>query len=249
MDPSSSTQQSGASLHPSEAALQAVERRLARSRELIVLGELIASIAHEFNNLLTPVSTYAQLALANPDDSALSRKALERAALGAQQAANISESILDLIRAGPRDSSSNIAVAAQNCLAEARHAAVEVSCSPDICVQVPSVVLVNILGNLFRNAVQAGARHIQLHVSVESSVACVSINDDGPGMATEKLNAVLGGFVSDRPGGCGLGLTLVQRLVQGYGGTLTVESTVGVGTTFHVKLPLSAHPGSTATSR
>lgn len=69
------------------------------TQRLASLGTIAALIAHEFNNLLTPVMSYAQMALDDPADAALTRKALEKSLLGSQRAAEIASAILAFARA------------------------------------------------------------------------------------------------------------------------------------------------------
>jgi signal transduction histidine kinase len=95
----------GAALDALAAKLAAAEGELAQlraglehSQRLATLGTLAALIAHEFNNILTPVQSYAQMALSAPGDVALTRKALERAEAGASRAAQVSAAILNLAR-------------------------------------------------------------------------------------------------------------------------------------------------------
>ena len=64
----------------------------AKSQALANLGLLSSMIAHEMNNILTPLGTYAELALANPDDAALTKKALNKAASNSLRASSVSVS-------------------------------------------------------------------------------------------------------------------------------------------------------------
>jgi signal transduction histidine kinase len=68
------------------------------------------------------------------------------------------------------------------------------------------------------------------------------VTDDGPGIPADLQERIFTPFFSAREGGTGLGLALVQRMVQAHRGTVTVRSEVGHGTTFRVELPLEA-PG------
>lgn len=90
-------------LASAEAQLQRVVAESERRDRLATLGTISGMIAHEVNNLMTPVLTYAQLALAHPDDQVLTKKALEHAARGAQSAAKVMSAILALAREGPAD--------------------------------------------------------------------------------------------------------------------------------------------------
>jgi len=64
------------------------------------------------------------------------------------------------------------------------------------------------------------------------------VSDNGPGIASELQERIFTPFFTMREGGTGLGLALVQRIVQAHQGAVTVESAVGRGTTFRVELPV-----------
>lgn len=87
--------------------IEELESRLSRARaelesaaQLRTLGLLAGAIAHEFNNILTPVLSYARVALDAPDDAELSRKALEKAADGVDRASRLAVSVLNLAGRG-----------------------------------------------------------------------------------------------------------------------------------------------------
>jgi len=88
--------------------LEMLRAGLEHAQRLATLGTLAGLIAHEFNNILTPVMSYAQLALDKPQDQALARKALERAADGSERAARIATAILNFAREDEHRSTGNI---------------------------------------------------------------------------------------------------------------------------------------------
>jgi signal transduction histidine kinase len=65
----------------------------------------------------------------------------------------------------------------------------------------------------------------------------IEVADDGPGIPTTELDRIFEDFYTTRPGGTGLGLSVVRRLVTDLGGHLRVESRVGEGSRFVVELP------------
>lgn len=81
-----------------EFRVEQLQAEVERAQRLSLLGTMVGVIAHEFNNILTPVLSYCQLAKARPDDAALTAKALDRAAAGAEKAARIAGAILELTR-------------------------------------------------------------------------------------------------------------------------------------------------------
>ena len=97
-----------------------------------------------------------------------------------------------------------------------------------------------VLWNLCRNAVEAMPEGGELRVGatvVPGQRLEVWVADSGHGIAPDDLAHVFEPFFSTKPGGTGLGLSLVHRIVQEHGGEVDVRSTLGLGTTFTVTLP------------
>ncbi len=107
-------------------------------------------------------------------------------------------------------------------------------------------LFLNLLDNAIKYTPQGGT--ITLRAEKQPSQVCVSISDTGPGIAPEHLPHLFERFYrgeSDRaryangqPGGAGLGLAIAQEIAHAHGGSLTVRSTPGQGSTFVVCLPL-----------
>ena len=104
-------------------------------------------------------------------------------------------------------------------------------------------VLDNLLGNAVKYSPEGGC--VRLQISAGGDSATVVVQDQGLGIPVEDLPHVFepfrrGGNVVGRITGIGIGLASAQRIVERHGGTLTVESTPGQGSTFTIRLPLSA---------
>jgi len=99
--------------------------------------------------------------------------------------------------------------------------------------------LEQVVDNLLANAIDAVAEHGQITLRVEQVAGRVqlAVVDDGPGMTAEQQAGVFHRFVSGRPGGAGLGLAIVHRLVTADGGEVAIDSAPGAGTTVRVDLP------------
>lgn len=95
-----------------QARIHELEQSLERQERLATLGTIAGLIAHEFNNILTPILSYSQMALATPDDREMVVKALQKAAEGADRAGQIAGAILGLVR---RDHAPVARGAAQRC--------------------------------------------------------------------------------------------------------------------------------------
>jgi len=99
-----------------------------------------------------------------------------------------------------------------------------------------------VVENLVRNAREAmegqeGAR-LQVSLARDGGSAVVRVADNGPGVPPEKLERIFQPFVSTKGKGMGLGLAICREIVEAHAGRLDVESAVGQGTTFTVRLPL-----------
>lgn len=130
-------------------------------QRLVTLGTLAGSIAHEFNNILTPVLSYAQLAQSSPDDRDLVQKALRKAAEGAEKAAEIASAMLGLIRDGDGIAACRVAEAVRDALGclpkppQKQGIGVEIEIPHSLAVRIRPVALQQILLNLILNAMQA----------------------------------------------------------------------------------------------
>jgi signal transduction histidine kinase len=95
--------------------------------------------------------------------------------------------------------------------------------------------------NIIRNAIQAMRSGGILRVGTEAgdSQVIVSFIDTGPGIPAEQLGKIFEPYYTTKKDGSGLGLMIVQRIVREHGGTMEVESHVGRGTMFRIKLPLT----------
>lgn len=126
---------------------------------------------------------------------------------------------------------------------------------PGLSVRADPVRLGQILGNLVNNALkftQAGGVTVRIAADGGSQLRfCVS--DTGIGIPADKLDSIFDSFsqadqsTTRTHGGTGLGLSIARRLVSAMGGTLSVESEVGRGSTFSFALPVAASTGNTAT--
>jgi signal transduction histidine kinase len=100
--------------------------------------------------------------------------------------------------------------------------------------------LATVLRNLLRNARQAGAENVRVQVKLEPTARAVliSIVDDGPGIASERLPQLFLPFVTEgKPTGTGLGLYLCRRYVELMHGDIRVQSAPGEGARFSIRLP------------
>ena len=278
--PRQETETSDSSLHDLLQQVEAmsehfdiITRAVSESQRLATLGTLTALIAHEFNNILTPVISYAQLALNKPDDNNLSRKALEKGLSGAERAARISTALLSFAHGKQSEQDSTyLPEAIQQTLAclgrdlskdgitlNMEVAEVHVSIEP---IQLQQVLL-NLIINA-RKALMIKGSHLSITATAQKGTCWIEVADDGPGIPPAILDSLFDPFVSapvssansakhlnsDSPAqpesqGTGLGLSLCRELINQAGGSIRVESQPDRGATFIIQLPIAEESAST----
>ncbi len=220
---------------------------------LASVGTAAAMIAHEINNLLTPVGSYAQLALHHLDDKELAKKALQRAYENCQKAGQVVEAILNVSNAGC-DEKEDINLASLvdqvfDCLCrDFGKDGITVKCDipQDLTIYTMGVKLQQVIMNLIINARDAllesrgGILTIKARRCEQS--AKMTISDTGCGIEKKNIKRVFEPFFttkssSESQGGSGLGLAFCKRIVEQHGGTISVESEPQKGCTFMIVLP------------
>ena len=245
-----------------QSQLDAVREQLTEAQRLATVGTISAVIAHEFNNLLTPIASYCQMALsaieANKDDPELTKKALAKSVQHAMRAGKICASMLSLVRGDRENRTVQIQALIDEALAVLARdprkdgIALRVQVQPDLTVRGDPVQLEQVLLNLLINARQAmlaantrGAASITIRADrTEDGEIRISVVDTGPGIAARNLPRIFDPFFTTKTAprageqrGSGLGLHICKQIVEGHGGRIEVESTIGRGTTFGVLLP------------
>ena len=234
------------------AEVEALRRQLRRTQRLAAVGTMTAMVAHEFNNILTPIINYARLARQNPD---LLEKALDRAASGGERAAEICKAILGMTQDSPaKPERIRLAEVVADTLAamarDPKKDGIELSVDvPErLSIKARRVELQQVLVNLLTNARRAllesaNPRRLEISASRNGSHALISVADTGVGIAPENIERIFEPlFTTDKPSkgssnGHGLGLAICKDIVEGMRGRITVESQLGRGSKFTIHLP------------
>lgn len=112
---------------------------------------------------------------------------------------------------------------------------------PLIC-KVDADMLKQVILNLFINAQQAMSNggELMIRTDRQEKDAVIQISDTGSGIAPDKLPHIFDAYYSSRPQGSGLGLSTVKKIIQAHEGTINVNSELGKGTSFTIRLPIHA---------
>ena len=110
---------------------------------------------------------------------------------------------------------------------------------PLVC-KVDANMLKQAILNLFINSQQAMSHggELMIRTAKDEASAVITVSDTGSGIAPEKLPNIFDAYYSSRPGGSGLGLPTAKRIVEANNGSISVNSELGKGTLFTIKLPL-----------
>jgi len=239
-----------------EQQVATLKARLAESQKLTSLGELLGTTTHEFNNVLTTVINYAKMGMRHKD-AATRDKAFEKILAAGQRAAKISASVLALARRrSGRFEPTNLVELVEQCLIllerelSKYHIVVEKYFHPAPPAMVNPNQIQQVLLNLLINARQAmpsGGRVVIkiVHDPAEKTVD-LTVRDTGCGIAPEHLPHIFDPFFTTKQGpdasgkgGTGLGLSMCREIIEAHRGRIRVESTVGKGTAFILRLPVA----------
>jgi PAS domain S-box-containing protein len=228
------------------------EQAQRRTQTLSELGAVVAGIAHELNNPLTGLLSYAEVVREEPDLPASVREDVDVLYHEAQRAAGIARQLLRLVRLGEGtreivEVNSLVQQALRPRAASFAAHGIHVRCSlADVLLRISAAageieqVLANLLGNA-EHAMHRAHAGGQLTASTRLSDGFVEItvSDDGPGIPLEHMPRLFDAFFTTKPvgSGTGLGLSIARRIARDHGGDLVATSTPGQGAAFTLRLP------------
>ena len=233
-----------------------LQQQLMQAQKMSSVGALASSITHEFNNILTTVINYAKMGLRH-QDAATREKAFNKILDAGQRAAKITTGMLSYARnKSDRREPFQLVQLVQDVLVlvekdlQKHRISLDVNFVDCPWAEVNSSQIQQVLLNLIINSRQAmepgGRITLTVQSNPESGMGEISIRDTGYGIPSDKLRRIFDPFFSTKQaddqgqGGTGLGLALCRDIIEAHKGRIRVESAVGQGTTFTLKLPLVA---------
>ena len=228
-----------------------LEKRVIQAGKLSSLGQLAASVAHEINNPMTAVAAYAEAMLQNarvkPGTEADQEK-LKKIIANSERILRFTRDLVSYSR--PQDSPARVDLHAvlEQAVGFCDHELVRHGISVERRFgELPQIAavktnLIQVFVNLITNACHAmppGGK-VTLSTSVEGGDVVVRVQDSGTGIDPKHLSQIFEPFFTTKPDGkgTGLGLSIVQGIVERHGGEIRVESALGAGTAFFIRLPL-----------
>ena len=205
--------------------------------------DLAAGVAHEIGNPLNALALNIQLLERDPSD----RECIEICKSQIKRLDGIIRDFLAALRpTRPNLRPGSLADPLQDCLATLRTQIEErrMRVTLDVPTSLPSVALdreqmVQAFFNILKNALEAmpDGGLIAMSLASDDDTVSVRIADSGEGMSAERLAHLFEPYRTTKERGTGLGLMITKRIVNDHGGTIDVESEVGRGTAFTVRLP------------
>lgn len=236
-------------------------QQLLQAEKMAALGQTISGVAHELNNPLATILSWAER-LADKTTDPAARRGVDVILGEADRAARIVRNLLTFAR--KRQSTRtmidvNQVVADTLSLRAYEHRATNVAVDTALASGLPQVFadphqLQQVLLNLVINAEQAmlsangrGSLVIRTWHNSDDDAVVIEVNDDGPGVPVDMRTKIFDPFFTTKSMGRGLGLAAVHGIVRSQHGAVQVSSGPGKGTTFRVLLPVGG-PASPAPS-
>ena len=234
-----------------ERARAFLQDALRRAEAMSAMGALVAGVAHEVRNPL-----FAMTATLDGLEAAAGREPSARLlATLRRELDRINQLMGELLEYGKPPESAMaseplapvLSLAVRNCLPAAQRASVELELAAPLDLGVLAMQpgrLAQVFQNLIDNAVQhsAAGACVRIEAALEGGFIEVRVLDRGAGFREDDLRHVFEPFFTRRPGGTGLGLSLVQRIVEQHGGSVVASNRAGGGAQMAVRLPAPQPP-------
>lgn len=221
-----------------------------RTEKMKMVGELAAGMAHEIRNPLTAIQGFIQLS----KSSGYNIEPWYEVIMG--EITRVGELTAEFLQFSKPHASNMKNEKIVSCMARvyslceseatSRGHIIELEATDqNMMLFIDRDKIIQVLINLIRNAYQAMEKpgHVQFTLSREGDMAAIQVRDIGKGISPSEMEKIFDPFYTTKEDGTGLGLSLCQKIIEDHNGYINVESKVGSGTVFTIKLPisLSAH--------
>ena len=224
---------------------------MARKEKLVALGHLAAGVAHEIRNPLSSIKGLAKYFAERTSPGGESHQLAQVMAKEADRLNRVVSELLELVRPAHLNYQTvDINVLIRHSLqlvsqdAQSRGIALQFTPRPELTtISADPDRLNQVLLNLYLNAMQAIGRDGVIRVTASEADrqrVKIVVTDSGKGMSDEELQAIFTPYFTTKADGTGLGLAVVQNIIEQHGGTIRAESQPGAGAIFTLWLPVDA---------
>jgi len=227
--------------------------KIMESERLAIIGQLAAGVAHELNNPLQGIVTYSHLLLETMPNEEWSKGNLEKIVTQANRCRDIVRGLLDFSRQRkPNKTLYDVNKVLRECVSLLENQALfhNIQIKDALDPKLPMTVIdpsqiERVFMNIIINAAEAmdgkGLLALTTRLDPVEHFIDVKFTDTGPGITKENLERIFSPFFTtkDAGHGVGLGLAISYGIVREHKGTILVESEVGKGTTFTVRIPVT----------
>jgi signal transduction histidine kinase len=232
--------------------IKSLKEQLVIKERLAALGEVSAGIAHEFRNPMGVIAGYAKLLLKSLDENDNRREIVQGILNEIEDMNRVMEELLKFSRSEPiKKIDINLTTSIRDVIQSMGDSAdkIDFSLLDDVSIKGDETLLKQAIKNLVHNAIDAGERvwidvkrgawaeRQSMGTESQKDGVYITIRDNGKGIADRDVDRIFMPFYTTKEKGSGIGLALVQKIVMGHGGNITVESKEGEGSTFRVFLP------------
>jgi two-component system sensor kinase FixL len=239
----------------SQSRIAELQAELVHVTRLSTMGQMASAIAHELNQPLTAVANYAgalgRMLTESSIDAERARDVVNRIRAQTSRAGEVIRRLRDHVakRAAARKPENVNAVvreAVELGLVGTRHYDLRTDLRLDPAVgtvPIDRIQIGQVLINLVRNAIEAMQDSVRRELSVvtrlNSGMVEIVVSDTGPGIAQDVAERLFQPFITTKPSGLGLGLSICREIVEVHGGRITASANAAGGATFTIALPLS----------
>ena len=240
-----------------------LEHRIQQAQKMEAIGNLAGGIAHDFNNILSSIIGFTELALDDASEGTLLEDSLQEVYSAGKRAKGLVKHILAFARQSDEKRSPIQPIAIVKEVIDFIRSTIPTTIEIQDDIKSESLILGNstqvhqILMNLCTNAAYAmedsgGTLHLSMKdVFIDKEKLSIGIktgdyieimvSDTGTGIAPEIIDSIFEPYFTTKAQGegTGMGLAMVQGIVESYGGSINVESRLGKGTTFTIWLPVT----------
>ena len=210
-----------------------------------MVGELTGAIAHNIRNPLASIRSTVELAVDRP--SAIDVKWLSAMLEDADRIDGMLRELISFSRIDdfpliPVDAAALTREVVNGLQLEFKSSGVDLACkfcAGNPCILADRTLFAQVLRILIVNGIEAsgpGAR-ATVWTAVSGAKVIIKVSDTGAGISADRLPQLFEVFYSTKPRGMGVGLALVRRAVERFGGSIRVESVLGQGSSFIIELP------------